>query len=116
MWTDPMGEGRVTGEQRKVKLRHGEDGRYLWAFLDGRGNLRINGEDYGPKIALVTTNDSYEWVDKVAAKDIPRLCELLGGQPDDDVLDLLEDWKGPRADDLERLLRESDLDIDVWVR
>jgi hypothetical protein len=102
--------------QRKVTLRDGEDDRYLRAYLDGTGNLRINGEDYGPKIAMVTTNDSYEWVDKVAAKDIPRLCELLGGHPDDDVLDLLEDWKGPRADAFERLLRESDLDIELWVR
>jgi hypothetical protein len=105
----------MTGH-RVVRLRSGEDDRYLRACLDGVGNLRINGEDFGPKIAVVTAADSYEWVQKVDREDLPRLCELLGGSADDDVLDLLEDWKGSRSYELESLLRDSDIDVELWVR
>jgi len=41
---------------------------------------------------------------------------MLGGNLGDDVLDLLErKWTGDRAGELERLLRESDLEIERFV-
>jgi hypothetical protein len=41
---------------------------------------------------------------------------MLGGRPGGDVLDVLEQhWTGDRAGELERLLRESDLEIERFV-
>ena len=48
--------------------------------------------------------------------ELPKLIGLLGGKPDDDILDVLEEsWTGPRAADLEALLRESDVEVERFV-
>lgn len=48
------------------------------------------------------------------AASASTLVALLGGQPDDDVLVLLErDWTGSRSYDFERLLRESGIPVSL---
>jgi hypothetical protein len=106
----------VRAVSRVVPLRNGEDDRYLWAYLDQHGRLHIDGEDYGPKITVVTNRDSYEWFKTIAAADIPSLCELLGGAPDDDILAILEEgYCGPGSYELELLLRDSDIEVELFV-
>jgi hypothetical protein len=51
----------MTDRPRVVWLRSGEDGRYLSAYLDGDGRLHRDGEDFGPKIRIVTNRDSYSY-------------------------------------------------------
>lgn len=97
---------------RVVKLREGEDGRHLTAYLDDFGHLHIDGEDFGPEIAAVTNRDSYEWFQSIAPDDVPRLVALLGGQDGEDILDLLDrEYIGLRAGELERRLRESGIEV-----
>ena len=39
---------------------------------------------------------------------MPQLIALLGGQPNDDILDLLfRNWSGSRSYDLERIIRDA---------
>lgn len=105
---------------RKVVLREervGRDYRYLEAYLDEQGRLHIDGQDLGPGTAIVTSDGEYEWFETYAAQDVPRIVELLGGKPGENVLDLLErNWCGAACDELERLLRESDIPVhrQVW--
>lgn len=97
--------------------RNGADYRWLGAYVDDAGALHIDGQDLGPGTAPVSDDGEYEWFETIVAADVPRLVALLGGQPGDDVLDLLErDWTGLKAYDLERLLRQSDIPVQrtIW--
>jgi len=55
------------------------------------------------------------WFQTIAAGEFPRLIELLGGDPNEDVLDVLSRFAGQRSYDLERLLRGSDIPISRFV-
>jgi len=105
--------------QRRVVLRdekEGRDRRYLEAYLDAEGALHIDGQDLGPATAIVSDGGEYEWFQRIAPGDVSRLVVMLGGRLGDDVLDVLEQhWTGDRAGELERLLRESNLEIERHV-
>jgi len=109
----------MMAEERHVTLRREQDGpdrRHLVAYLDTDGNLRIDGQDLGPKTAPVSASGEYEFFQKVRAADLPRLCVLLGAAPSADILEVLEhDWSGARSYDLEKVLRHSDLEIERFV-
>lgn len=103
----------MRGVTRKVELRaerSGPDKRNLWAWVDGSGDLHIDGQDLGPATAFVSDDGEYEWERTIAAVDVPRLIDLLGGEREVDILDLLEQrYTGDRSYELEKLLRESDV-------
>ena len=105
---------------RRVTLRQertGADSRFLEAYLDATGDLHLDGQDLGPGTAPVSDDGEYEWFQRIAAADVPRLLALLGATPGEDVLDVLErGWRGARSYDLERLLRSSGIPVDrtVW--
>ena len=103
--------------RRTVSLRaerDGPDSRFLDAYLDGDGNLHIDGQDLGPKTAPVSSDGEYEWFEVIGAAHLPALRRLLGANPDEDILDVLErSWSGERAADLERLLRDSGIPIEL---
>jgi hypothetical protein len=105
--------------RRTVTLREerqGRDVRWLGAYVDGAGALHVDGQDLGPGTARVSSDGDYEWFMTVAAGDVDRVVALLGGQPGDDVLVLLErDWTGPRSYDFERLLRQSGIPVKLFT-
>ncbi len=105
-----------------VKLRDETraDGSHLslWAYLDTAGQLHFDGQDLGPVTESVSSDGEYEYFKIVAPGDIPRLVELLGGKPGEDVLELMRrDWSGDKSYDLERILRECDIPVvlSVWT-
>lgn len=91
--------------------RYGQESRHLWAYVDGSGDLHIDGQDLGPSTAPVSDDGEYEWFQTIAAADIPAVVALLGGAPGDDVLEVLEQYSGARSYELERRLRESSIRI-----
>jgi hypothetical protein len=96
--------------------RSGPDRRHLAAYVDEEDNLHIDGHDLGPGTAPVSTDGEYEWFKKIGADDVPRLLELLGAPSASDVLGVLEQhWTGPKSYDLERIIRESDIQVDLFV-
>ena len=105
--------------RRSVTLRQERDGkdvRWLGAYVDGAGALHIDGQDLGPGTAMVSSDGEYEWFMTIAPTDVERLVTLLGGQPGDDVLDLLEQgWTGSRSYDFERLLRQSGIPVNLFT-
>ena len=104
---------------RTVTLRDERDGpdrRHLSAYLDDEGNLHIDGQDLGPKTAVVSSDGEYEWFQTISAPDIDRLLVLLGAAAGADVLDVLEEhWCGENAGRLEQLLREGGIKVDLSV-
>ena len=84
-------------EERRVELWHGRDHngtRSIWAVLLPDGRLKIEGQDLGPGVAIWGEGLSeYEWDWTVAAADVPRLVEILGGREGDDPLALLTAWR-----------------------
>jgi hypothetical protein len=105
---------------RRVTLRReraGADSRFLEAYLDASGDLHLDGQDLGPGTAPVSADGEYEWFQRIAAADVPRLLALLGAPAGEDVLDVLErGWRGARSYELERILRTSGIPVDrtVW--
>lgn len=106
----------MTSERRVVTLRderQGEDERHLWAYLDERGALHIDGQDLGPGTAMVSGDAEYEWFKTIAASRMAKVIALLDGRPGDDVLDLLErNFTGTGSYDLEARLRNSNIPVD----
>ena len=80
-------------------------------MLDAEGSLHFEGQDLGPGASSVSDDGEYEWATIYAVEDIPAVVALLGGEPGDDILDLLATWTGERAGELERRLRESGLPV-----
>ena len=101
---------------RRIILRDehtGPDHRSLSVHLDDAGNLQIEGHDIGPAVARYFGEDEYEWFITVAAEHLPAAITALGGQPADDILQLLHrDWSGPQSANLEQTLRTANIPID----
>jgi hypothetical protein len=116
MTPEDVPPGRRSREVRLRDERDGRDSRHLWAYVDEAGALHVDGQDLGPGTALVSADGEYEWFETIAPADAPRVVALLGGQPGDDVLDLLErDFTGARSYDLEARLRASDIPIELFT-
>ena len=98
----------------RIREEHnGDDHRVLEVYLDGEG-LHIDGWDRGPGTALISGDGEYEWWKTVAAADVPRLVELLGGKPGEQIMSLLaREYMGPKAREFERILRESDILVEM---
>ena len=109
-----------SARHRTVVLRDeqtGLDRRHLSAYLDGGGNLHIDGHDLGPGTSAVSDDGEYEWFTVYAAANVPAIVALLDGQPGAHILDVLASrWTGERAGVLERRLRESGLPVkrSIW--
>ena len=111
------------GRTREVILRqerYGRDSRYLGAYIDENGDLRIEGQDLGPGTEPWGVDGEYEWFETVRAVHLPRLLELLGARErleGAELVDYLErEWSGRRAYDFLRLLYRSGIPIEreVW--
>jgi hypothetical protein len=86
----------------------------LWAYLDTKGRLHIDGQDLGPVTRAVSSDGEYEYFKMVPKEAIPRLIELLGGKPKDDILDLLgKSWTGEKSYELEEILREGPIEVEL---
>jgi hypothetical protein len=113
--TQDMSESK----RRTVTLRderHGEDARHLRAYLDEDGNLHIDGQDLGPGTAMVSSDGEYEWYQVVAANDVSRVAKLLGAEPGESLLDVLQrEWTGDRSYELEEHLRGSGIPMTLFV-
>lgn len=91
--------------------------RAISATLDGEG-LRIDGQDLGPQVqAFGPDFREYEWSWKAARGDVPRIVELLGGQPGEDALDVLERWtKEHNGLDPGNFLKGAGVELAFWSR
>lgn len=97
-------------------LRDGHDDRYLTAWVDEQARLHLDGQDFGPATAVVSSRGEYEWFHTIAAADVPRVLVLLGAAADADILDVLEaDWTQERSGRLEKLLTDSGIDLATFV-
>ncbi len=110
----------VGSRSTKVILRSeesGNDRRSLWAHLDTDGNLHIDGQDLGPATAPVSADGEYEWFQTVRRDDIPQLLEALGAPRDTrELLAFLKtNFSGDKSHELERILRESDVPVELTV-
>jgi hypothetical protein len=48
----------------------------------------------------------------VSRENIPRLVEILGGKPGDEILELLgREWTGDKSYDLETVLRDGPIEV-----
>jgi hypothetical protein len=109
----------IEPSSRKVRLRNehtGRDRRFLGAFLDANGDLHIDGQDLGPATTPVSPDGEYEWFATIRSEHVPQLVELLGGDTDTDILDLLEEhYTGAGSYELERILRDGGLPVERFV-
>jgi hypothetical protein len=91
--------------------------RNLEAYMNDE-DLVIWGQDFGQTVITNSRrpdDDEYEWYKTISAADIPRLVHLLGGEPGDNVLDILEDrYSGEGSYRFEQLLRDSNFPAKFW--
>ncbi len=81
---------------------------FLEASLTADGSLQLEAQDLGGTAYLMNSDGEYEYWRIIAPAHLPALIALLGGEPGDDILELLaRDWTGLRSFDLEALLRDA---------
>jgi hypothetical protein len=95
---------------RRVVLRdtrndHGT--RFEAAQLDDDGTLHVTGHHTGPGVSEFFGDaiTSYDWAYVIAPDRVGTLFILLGGQADDDVLDLLAVYHDQHGGQMNDLLR-----------
>ena len=79
-------------------------------------NLKVSGDSFGPHPMPGSDSGDHEWSYTISSSDLPKLIGLLGGDPTDDIIDLLSQYfTGTKADEFERIVRESDIkQVDYW--
>jgi hypothetical protein len=92
--------------------------RSIWVTPLPDGRLRIDGQDLGPAVAIFGEDFSeYEWAWTVAAGDVPRVSELLGGSPGADTVAVMRRWVVERSgSDPGQELKKKGLELELWSR
>ena len=97
--------------------RDGSDVRSLTARLSDIGDLLIEGHDLGSGVQTVWGSGlrECEWERTIRAEHLPRLREAQGGQPGDEVLDVLATWCDEHgAIALTELLETEGIPVESW--
>jgi hypothetical protein len=94
-----------------------EDGsglsRFLEAYLDGVGNLHIDGQDIGGAAHLISDGE-YEWFQEIAAADLPAFRALLDIELHEDLLEALASrYSGADAYEMEKRLRLENRSFEI---
>lgn len=79
------------------------------------GTVRFEAQDLGVPSGLVSNDTEYEYFRTVQSRYVPRLVELLGGRPGDDLRDLLKaKWSGDNSFELEKRLGGADFPVELF--
>jgi hypothetical protein len=104
---------------RRVSLvseRDGPDSRFVDAYLDERGNLKIDGQDLGPATAPVSSDGEYEWIETVPSEHLARAVVVLGGADGEQILDVLaRDYRGAAAYGIRQKLDDAGIPVDLFT-
>ncbi len=108
-------------EDREIQIWHGHDHngtRSMSATLYADGHLGIEGQDLGEAVKFFGGDfTEYEFAWSASAPEVPRIVELLGGQPGDDPLGLLTAWcEENKGKDPGEFLKASGVTIGFWSR
>ena len=114
-----MTEAPKESARRYVQMRNERtesSGRTMSVSLDPDDNLEVSGDSYHPDPMPGSDSGDHEWGYKIRHSDLPELIGLLGGNPGDDIIDLLaQNFTGSRADEFERVVRDSGIEqVDYW--
>ena len=106
---------------RTRQIWHGHDHngtRTISATLYADGHLGIEGHDLGEAVKFFGAGfDEYEFAWSASAPAVPRIVALLGGQPGDDPLALLESWAHEHNGmDPGEFLKQGGAAIGFWSR
>ena len=103
--------------EESVTLRDTQDAdgvRRLTARLE-RGDLVIEGRDYGAGVERIFGYREYEWVWTVKASDVPKLRQVLGDPPDLTAA-LHRQFSGQAAAELQPFLDSKGIPYEAWSR
>ncbi len=100
---------RSFGERVTLRAEHnGADSRYLWAYLEDRGNLHIDGQDLGPSTSTVSSGGEYQSFKTIRAEHLPRFLREIGIPASGDAIEILMSrFSGASSYEVEQRLRES---------
>lgn len=90
----------VTMRNEVTTSSAGQDVRSLWASINAAGDLVIHGQDLGPGVPPVLSDDSeYEWYSTHRQQDLPALRVVLGVPAGADLLDVIRErfWEVSRC-------------------
>jgi hypothetical protein len=121
------GRSRDTPDDARVKERivvlldtRGSSGsQHETARRTPEGGVLIEGQDLGSGVAMAfgAGNTEYEWSYRIAPSDVPAAAAALGGQPGDDLLDVMGHWASTgRGPELARVLRQAGVPMEFWSR
>jgi len=103
---------------KRVVLRNIRDSggvRQLEASLSDKGDLVIEGWDFGAGVERVFGEREYEWIWTIRAGDLPILRHALG--QDSDLLSALSRrFTGDNAAELKPFLDSHQVPYEIWSR
>ena len=95
------------------------EGRWIDYVRGADGEVRIEGQDLGSAVERIMGEGirEYEWTWVIDAEAVGAAVKALGGDPDDDVLDLLKAWAATHGDaDPGTFLRDAGVPMAFWNR
>ncbi len=107
---------------RKVVLRDQSGkgfSRSETARYTAEGGVVIEGQDLGPGVEGVFGEGyyEYEWASAIVPSALPDAVAALGGQPGEDLLDVMERWVAAgTGTDVEQTLKSAGVPIAFWSR
>jgi hypothetical protein len=90
--------------------------RHLEAMLLANGTIRITGQDVSNGVLENDEFSSYQWTWRLDAIDVPRAAAVLGGEPGEDPLEVLDRWMAANPTDPGMVLSQAGVPIQFQSR
>ena len=97
-------------------VKDADGSRLLQASLTSRGDIVIEGRDYGPGVEQVFGVREYEWVWTIPAASVGDLLHVLPAAADDVLAAFRDRFSGERAADLGTFLESNGIPTERWSR
>jgi hypothetical protein len=111
-----MSDGAGGSRRISQSIRAPGRARHLEAVLLPDGSVRLHGQDVSNGVHENDEFSSYEWTWRLRAEDLVRAVAVLGGEADEDPLEVFDRWMAANPTDPGMVNSQAGVPIDFESR